>query len=210
MLYLKDVIINRGSKIVFNNWSAKIENSKVTIISGKNGIGKSTLLRAIAGMIPIEKGIVKNFNKEIFRDKIKWGKNLIYIDTKNGLSKDLTVYENLKTWSEMKGWGTSDGDLQRALDSVDMLNHKNLYVSQCSEGLKKRAALSRLYLSFLFDVEFWLLDEPTNELDKKSIILFNKLIKKFLENKGTVLLACHELKLFDFNYELLNLDLLKK
>ena len=210
MLYLKDVIINRGSKIVFNNWSAKIENSKVTIISGKNGIGKSTLLRAIAGMIPIEKGIVKNFNKEIFRDKIKWGKNLIYIDTKNGLSKDLTVYENLKTWSEMKGWGTSDGDLQRALDSVDMLNHKNLYVSQCSEGLKKRAALSRLYLSFLFDVEFWLLDEPTNELDKKSIILFNKLIKKFLENKGTVLLACHELKLFDFSYELLNLDLLKK
>ena len=210
MLYLQDVTIKRGSKIIFYNWSAKIENSKVTIISGKNGVGKSTLLRAIAGMIPLEKGIVKNFNNEIFKDKIKWGKNLIYIDTKNGLSKDLTVLENLKTWSEMRGWKTSDDDLQKALDSLDMLNHKNLYVSQCSEGLKKRAALSRLYLSFLFDVEFWLLDEPTNELDKKSIILFNKLIQKFLENKGTVLLACHELKLFDFSYELLNLDLLKK
>ena len=210
MLYLQDVTIKRGSKIVFYNWNAKIENSKVTIISGKNGVGKSTLLRAIAGMIPLEKGIVKNFNNEIFKDKIKWGKNLIYIDTKNGLSKDLTVLENLKTWSEMRGWKTSDYDLKKALDSLDMLKHKNLYVSQCSEGLKKRAALSRLYLSFLFDVEFWLLDEPTNELDKKSIILFNKLIQKFLENKGTVLLACHELKLFDFSYELLNLDLLKK
>ena len=210
MLYLQDVTINRGSKIVFYNWNAKIENSKVTIISGKNGVGKSTLLRAIAGMIPLEKGIVKNFNNEIFKDKIKWGKNLIYIDTKNGLSKDLTVLENLKTWSEMRGWKTSDDDLQKALDSVEMLNHKNLYISQCSEGLKKRAALSRLYLSFLFDVEFWLLDEPTNELDKKSIILFNKLVQRFLENKGTVLLACHELKLFDFSYELLNLDLLKK
>ena len=50
----------------------------------------------------------------------------------------------------MKGWKTRDGDLYKALDSVEMLNHKNLYVSQCSEGLKKRAALSRLYLSFLF------------------------------------------------------------
>ena len=209
MLYLKDVTINRGSKIVFNNWSAKIENSKVTIINGKNGVGKSTLLRAIAGMIPLEKGIVKNYNNEIFKDKIKWGQNLIYIDTKNGLSKDLTVYENLKTWSEMRGWKTSDNNLQKALDSLDMLSHKNLYVSQCSEGLKKRAALSRLYLSILFGVEFWLLDEPINELDQKSIILFNKLIKKFLENKGTVLLACHELKLFDFSYELINLDLLK-
>ena len=147
MLYLQDVTINRGSKIIFYNWNAKIENSKVTIISGKNGVGKSTLLRAIAGMIPLEKGIVKNLNNEIFKDKIKWGKNLIYIDTKNGLSKDLTVLENLKTWSEMRGWKTSDDDLQKALDSLDMLNHKNLYVSQCSEGLKKRAALSRLYLS---------------------------------------------------------------
>ena len=209
MLYLQDVTINRGSKIVFYNWNAKIENSKVTIINGKNGVGKSTLLRAIAGMIPLEKGIVKNYNNEIFKDKIKWGKNLIYIDTKNGLSKDLTVLENLKTWSEMRGWKTSDNDLQKALDSLDMLSHKNLYVSQCSEGLKKRAALSRLYLSILFGVEFWLLDEPINELDQKSIILFNKLIKKFLENKGTVLLACHELKLFDFSYELINLDFLK-
>ena len=209
MLYLQDVTINRGSKIVFYNWNAKIENAKVTIITGKNGIGKSTLLRAIAGIIPLEKGIVKNYNNEIFKDKIKWGQNLIYIDTKNGLSKDLTVYENLKTWSEMRGWETSDDDLQKALDSLDMLSHKNLYVSQCSEGLKKRAALSRLYLSILFGVEFWLLDEPINELDQKSIILFNKLIKKFLENKGTVLLACHELKSFDFSYELINLDLLK-
>ena len=210
MLYLEDVTIKRGLKIVFYNWSAKIENSKATIISGKNGVGKSTLLRAIAGMMPIEKGNVKNDNNEIFKDKIKWGKNLIYIDSKNGLSKDLTVFENLKTWSEMRGWKTSDDDLQQALDSVQMLNHKNLYVLQCSEGLKKRAALSRLYLSLLFDVEFWLLDEPTNELDQKSIILFNKLIQKFLENQGTVLLACHDKKLFDFNYELLNLDLLKK
>jgi len=209
MINLQDVTINRGSKIVFYNWNAKIENSKVTIISGKNGVGKSTLLRAIAGIIPLEKGIVKNYNNEIFKDKIKWGQNLIYIDTKNGLSKDLTVYENLKTWSEMRGWKTSDDDLQKALDSLDMLSHKNLYVSQCSEGLKKRAALSRLYLSILFGVEFWLLDEPINELDQKSIILFNKLIKKFLENKGTVLLACHELKSFDFSYELINLDLLK-
>ena len=110
----------------------------------------------------------------------------------------------------MRGWNVSDNDLQKALSSVDIINYKKVYNSQCSEGLKKRAALSRLYLSFLFDVKFWLLDEPTNELDKKSIILFNNLIQRFIENKCTVLLACHALKLFDFKYELLNLDLLKK
>ena len=65
MLSLEDVTIKRGMKIIFYNWSAKIENSKVTIISGKNGVGKSTLLRVIAGLIPIEKGIMKNHNNEI-------------------------------------------------------------------------------------------------------------------------------------------------
>ena len=210
MLHLQDLTIQRGPKTVFYNWSTKIKNSKVTIINGKNGVGKSTLLRAIAGLIPLENGIIKNNNNEIFKDQVKWGQNLIFIDSKNGLSKDLTVYENLKIWSEMKGWNASEDDIHKALNSLDMINYKKLHISQCSEGLKKRAALSRLYLSFLFDVKFWLLDEPTNELDKKSIILFNNLIQKFVENKGTVLLACHELKLFDFNYELLNLDLLKK
>jgi len=210
MLYLQNVTIKRDTKIVFYNWSTKIKNSKITIISGKNGAGKSTLLRAIAGLIPLENGKIKYNNDEIFKDQIKWGQNLIFIDTKNGLSKDLTVYENLKIWSEMRGWNASDDDFEKALSSVDMIHYKKIHISQCSEGLKKRAALSRLYLSILFDVKFWLLDEPTNELDKKSIILFNKLIQKFSENKGTVLLACHELKLFDFNYELLNLDLLKK
>ena len=155
MLYLQDVTIKRDSKIVFHNWSTKIQNSKITVISGKNGAGKSTLLRAIAGFIPLEKGIIKNNNNEIYKDLNKWGKNLIYIDSRNGLSKDLTVYENLKIWSDMRGWNASDDDFQKALGSVDMLNHKKLYVSQCSEGLKKRVALSRLYLSILFDVEFW-------------------------------------------------------
>ena len=210
MLKIESLGFERGERVLFDNVDLELHAGQRVAITGRNGVGKSTLLRAIAGMIPLEKGIVKNFNNEIFKDKIKWGKNLIYIDTKNGLSKDLTVYENLKTWSEMRGWKTSDDDLQKALDSLEMLNHKNLYISQCSEGLKKRAALSRLYLSLLFDVEFWLLDEPTNELDQKSIILFNKLIQRFLKNKGTILLACHELKLFDFDYELLNLDLLKK
>ena len=56
----------------------------------------------------------------------------------------------------------------------------------------------------------YMLEKNITVQNQKSIILFNKLIQRFLENKGTVLLACHELKLFDFNYELLNLDLLKK
>ena len=74
MLYLQDVTIKRGSKIVFYNWNAEIENSKVTIISGKNGVGKSTLLRAIAGMIPLEKGILKIIIMKFLKIKLNGDK----------------------------------------------------------------------------------------------------------------------------------------
>ena len=209
MLELNNLTILRGNSIVFSNLNTSFKSSCLTLVKGKNGSGKTTLLRTIAGFIPAEEGNISYQNVDVNLDKSLWVEKLIYVDAKKGLSQELTVLENLLAWLQMKGWSTSKENLIKALRSVDMEKFSNLYISQCSEGLKKRAALSRLYLSILFGVEFWLLDEPINELDQKSIILFNKLIKKFLENKGTVLLACHELKLFDFNYELINLDLLK-
>ena len=81
----------------------------------------------------------------------------------------------------MKGWSTSKENLIKALRSVDMEKFSNLYISQCSEGLKKRAALARLYFSFIFEIKFWLLDEPSNDLDEKSILLFKELINNFLK-----------------------------
>ena len=210
MLELNNLTILRGNSIVFSKLNTSFKSSCLTLVKGKNGSGKTTLLRTIAGFIPAEEGNISYQNVDVNLDKSLWVEKLIYVDTKKGLSQELTVLENLLAWLQMKGWSTSKENLIKALRSVDMEKFSNLYISQCSEGLKKRAALSRLYLSFLFDVKFWLLDEPTNELDKKSIILFNNLIQRFIENKGTVLLACHALKLFDFKYELLNLDLLKK
>ena len=112
-----------------------------------------------------------------------------FLDTKTGLSKDLTVIENLNAWSTMKGWSSNKENLIMALKSVGMDKYADLYISQSSEGLKKRAALARLYLSFINKVDFWILDEPTNELDKTSLVLFKQLISVFLKQNGTIIIA---------------------
>ena len=187
MLYLKDLTIQRGNKIVFSNFNAIIRSGYSNLIKGKNGSGKSTLLRAIAGFTPLEKGTIKQDKKDIFENNEEWVENLIFLDTKNGLSKDLTVAENLNAWLTMKGWSSNKEIIKMALKSVGMEKYADLYISQCSEGLKKRAALSRLYISFINKVDFWILDEPTNELDRTSLVLFKKLVFKFLEKKGTIL-----------------------
>jgi heme exporter protein A len=210
MLTLKKLTIQRGSKVVFSNLNAEIKTSALTIIKGKNGSGKSTLLRTIAGFTPIEEGQIKENGDNIFIDKEQWVEKLIFIDTKNGLSNELTVLENLEAWVRIKGWNANKDNLIMALESVGMQNHINLYISQCSDGLRKRAALARLYFSFINKVDFWLLDEPSNELDDLSFLLFKKLISKFIKIKGTILIASHDIKSFNVNYNILDLDIIKQ
>ena len=210
MLYLEGLTVQRGNKIVFSDFNTIIKSGSITLIKGKNGSGKSTLLRAIVGFTPLEKGTIKNDKKNVFNNNEEWVNNLIFLDTKNGLSKDLTVAENLYAWLTMKGWSTDKKNLTLALQSVGMDKYPDLYISQCSEGLKKRAALARLYFSFNNKVDFWILDEPSNELDKTSLVLFKQLISKFLKQNGTIILATHDTTIVESEFKILDLDEIKK
>ena len=210
MLELNNLTILRGNSIVFSNLNTSFKSSCLTLVKGKNGSGKTTLLRTIAGFIPAEEGNISYQNVDVNLDKSLWVEKLIYVDAKKGLSQELTVLENLLAWLQMKGWSTSKENLIKALRSVDMEKFSNLYISQCSEGLKKRAALARLYFSFIFEVKFWLLDEPSNDLDEKSILLFKELINNFLKTNGTIILTTHDSNLFKRKHEILDLDLLKE
>ena len=162
MINLENLTIQRGSRTIFSDFNSVIETGLVTIIKGENGSGKQTLLRALAGFTPIENGKIKLNKKSILSSTEEWSQKLIFIDTKNGLSTDLTIIENLKFWVAVKGWSTSEENLRKAIKSVNIDKYANLFISQCSEGLKKRAALARLYYSFINKVDFWILDEPTN------------------------------------------------
>ena len=210
MLELNNLTILRGNSIVFSNLNTSFKSSCLTLVKGKNGSGKTTLLRTIAGFIPAEEGNISYQNVDVNLDKSLWVEKLIYVDTKKGLSQELTVLENLLAWLQMKGWSTSKENLIKALRSMDMEKFSNLYISQCSEGLKKRAALARLYFSFIFEVKFWLLDEPSNDLDEKSILLFKELINNFLKTNGTIILTTHDSNLFKRKHEILDLDLIKE
>ena len=110
----------------------------------------------------------------------------------------------------MKGWSSNKENLTMALKSVGMDKYADLYISRSSEGLKKRAALARLYLSFINKVDFWILDEPTNELDKTSLVLFKQLISKFLKQNGTIIIATHDLTIVEDQFNILDLDDFKK
>jgi ABC-type multidrug transport system ATPase subunit len=67
-----------------------------------------------------------------------------------------------------------------------------------------------LYYSFINKIDFWILDEPTNELDQQSRLLFQQLISKFLKQKGSVIIASHDLNILEKKYNIIDLNLLNK
>ena len=87
-----------------------------------------------------------------------------------------------------------------------------LFVVLAAMALFAPYTLSALtdYFSFIFEVKFWLLDEPSNDLDEKSILLFKELINNFLKTNGTIILTTHDSNLFKRKHEILDLDLLKE
>ena len=67
-----------------------------------------------------------------------------------------------------------------------------------------------MYYSFINKIDFWILDEPTNELDQPSRVLFQQLISSFLKQKGTVIIASHDLNILEKKFNIIDLTLLNK
>ena len=141
-------------KYIFNNLSIEIPDNKVTVISGKSGIGKTTLLRIISGLD-------KDYKGEI----IKSGDKISYVFQEPRLFDAITIKQNL----ELVEKGTSLS-LDEILSIVELESEADKYPSELSGGMKMRLSLAR---AIYYNGDIFLLDEPFSSLDndmKKRII----------------------------------------
>ncbi len=188
MIRLKNIEVYRGDKLLFSNFNQSFFSPGLNMIEGKNGSGKTTLIKIIAGFITPNKGQIKNN----FVNSYEWLQNHIYIGSHNSLSNELSVKENIKIWLGIRGWNFCDEEIEEHLKKIKILNFKNILISQCSDGIKRKTDLCKLFFSLQNKIKFWLLDEPTNNLDDEGKKIFEMLLKKFIENKGTVIMSSHE------------------
>jgi len=141
-------------KLIFDNFSIEIPPNKVTVISGESGIGKTTLLRIIAGLDSNYKGDIKEIS-----DKIS------YVFQEPRLFNAITVKQNL----ELIQKGT-DLSINEILSIVELENDADTYPGELSGGMKMRLSLAR---AIYYNGDIFLLDEPFSALDndmKKRII----------------------------------------
>ena len=170
---VKSLSVSRGGINLLQDVDIELKNGQAGILRGPNGVGKTTLLRALAGLQPFDSGKVECSMEDI-----------CYSGHADGVKPTLTVQENLEFWANIFG-SPSISEVAEKFMIIDLLNSK---AGNLSAGQKRRVGLSRLGLT---GRQVWLLDEPTVSLDETSVKIFENIIKDHISEDGCALIATH-------------------
>ena len=151
--------------------SLRLASGQMLILRGPNGVGKTTLLRCLAGLQPSEAGRVS-------------GPEMAYGAHADGLKAMLTVQENLSFWASVNGVA----GVGAALQAMNLTGLADRRAADLSAGQKRRLGLARLLVTGRL---VWLLDEPTVSLDAASVQLFDRVLRAHLGQGGSAVIATH-------------------
>ncbi|MBC2663964.1 heme ABC exporter ATP-binding protein CcmA [Novosphingobium flavum] len=161
----------RGDRILFRGLSLSLEAGEALRVSGPNGIGKSSLIRILAGLMAPFSGSVEREGEAGL------------VDERPALDTHLPLGQALAFWERFDGHGAD------AVDRLGLGALREVPVRFLSTGQKKRAALARLIAQ---GAPVWLLDEPLNGLDSDAVALVETIVAEHCAAGGLALVASHQ------------------
>ena len=176
-----NISCQRGSKVLFEDLSFALAPGEGLLVTGPNGAGKTSLLRQIAGLLPLAAGRLS-----LQRPDVELPELCHYVGHLNGIKTSFTVRENLAFWADFLG--ENGGPLSTALAAFGLTPLADFPAGLFSAGQKRKLALSRLFAA---QRPIWLLDEPQVSLDAPSLKLLEAAIKDHLEAGGIAVVASH-------------------
>lgn len=172
--------LSRGGRVLFDNLSFAAASGDYVEVQGSNGSGKTSLLRAMAGLLRPSSGRI------VFSDTEDAALALHYVGHANGLKREASVREHLHYWAGLFGGAANEDLIATTLDLGRVLA---LPVRVLSQGQARRLALARLIVA---PRPVWLLDEPAAALDDAGKTALNALIASHRANGGVLVAAVHE------------------
>ena len=199
MIEVNNLSFARGDILTYKDIYFKVSSGELLLIRGANGVGKTTLLSNILNFTdPLTGQITYNGNTI---DSQIVSESFLYIGENNFAYDNLTLNQNIDYWLSIHNVKFDKFIKNKSINFFfEELNlDKKFY--QLSYGQKKKLQLLML---MLVNKHIWILDDPFNGLDIKSVAKINILLKKKLENKGIIILTSHQ-PLHLNNYQTLEL-----
>lgn len=172
----------RGGRSIFEGLGFSVAGGEALLVTGRNGAGKSSLLRMIAGLLRIAGGTLSLQGGDPERSI---GEQAHYLGHSDALKPSLTVEENLAFWT---AWLGGAGEPRDALAAVGLDSLIGLPAAYLSAGQKRRLSIARVIAA---KRPLWLLDEPTSALDTASQAMLLGLMRGHLSGGGIIVAATH-------------------
>ena len=190
-LSVRDLAAERGGRLVFAGLGFVLESGEALNVVGRNGVGKSTLLRVLAGLLTPSAGRVSLDPPEADDRDTPIAERAHYLGHADALKSALTPLDHLGFAADLLGRGSRGSAATtpaEALDRVALAHAADLPCGYLSAGQRRRVALARLLVAAR---PLWLLDEPATALDLGSQAVLGDMMRRHLDGGGLIVAATH-------------------
>ncbi|MGA0024186.1 MAG: cytochrome c biogenesis heme-transporting ATPase CcmA [Burkholderiales bacterium] len=190
MLESSNLEITRGDHRLFGGISFALRPGTLLRVGGSNGSGKTSLLRALCGLVLPSAGEIRWHGENIRALREEFWKHLVHIGHHNALKDELTAHENLAALCALSGIQATEDQQSEALVRFGLAGREHLPAKLLSQGQRRRTTLARLALSAALPL--WILDEPFAALDAAAVDHMQSLIATHLAAGGMAVLTTHQ------------------
>ena len=176
----------RSDKTLFQDVSFELSPGQLLLVEGKNGAGKTSLLKLLSGLRRPDSGEVKWNQVNILQPESDFRTYLAWLGHQNPLKEDQSALENLTMLGHIRP--RNQTSMIEALKTVHLGHVKHKFVKTFSAGMKRRLSLASLLIA---ETPLWILDEPQAALDKAGITLFETLAEQHLKQGGMIIMTSH-------------------
>jgi heme exporter protein A len=176
----------RDDRTLFSGLAFRLEAGQALLLEGRNGSGKTSLLRILCGIRLADGGEITWGGTDINKLGADYHEHTAYVGHRDGIKLDLTPLENL---AMARALGIpSDMTLEAALGKVDLYGFEDTLARNLSAGQQRRLALARL---LVVDAPLWILDEPFTSLDVHGIGVVEELLEEHTAAGGMLAMTSH-------------------
>ena len=189
MLLVQNLSLERLDKKIFENINFTLGANRIVMLKGRNGSGKTSLLKSVLCILEPTSGSMFWKGKPINKNLYDFYNNVTYISDKTSSVRQLTIANNIKIWKRIFLSKLDKNQIDGILSNLNLTNLIDKKVNTLSLGEIKKLELLRLVLE---EKKIWILDEPLNNLDSDTIEILSQTFEDHCNNGGSILFSTHQ------------------